>query len=504
MTDEPLIDDCLDQWEEWQLANPVRTFDEFAQLRFQNLSEVFIQQIRSKVNLLAAIDRHLTPPSTSAKSDLSTPGLPPHRQPSRWSEGMEPVPGYRLVRLLGRGGSGEAWSATGPGGVEVAFKFVATDGRLAKSEQRAMELMKSVRHPNLLSVSGTWELSGYFVILTELADGTLSDVLRKSQQQGLPGIPRADLVRYMQEAANGLDYLNSEQPGKPPIAHRDVKPQNLFMMGGSVKVGDLGLARSVHNIETSHTGHMTLAFASPEFLRDKTSIYSDQYSLAVTYYCLRTGKLLFDGSMAAIMDGHLRGEPDLSAISDEEQPVLTRALSKEPGARWPSCGDFAEALKASLANPPRSGHPPSSGTRMIDAKWQSLGGCNSFLGAATESKGVCPDGIGLYAHFVGGSIHWHPDFGAFETHGDIGKTWATMGWENSWLGYPSSDEQDLWSGTLDFGEPKTEESHWLGRISHFAKGALLWEPNQGVRAYRRESGSAGVKYLRVVEQPKKS
>jgi uncharacterized protein with LGFP repeats len=55
----------------------------------------------------------------------------------------------------------------------------------------------------------------------------------------------------------------------------------------------------------------------------------------------------------------------------------------------------------------------------IAAKWLALGGNSSFLGTFTGRCGVCPDGRGAYAHFADGSIYWHPDVGAFETHGAI-------------------------------------------------------------------------------------
>src|SRR5207249_4003660 len=65
--------------------------------------------------------------------------------------GLEPVPGYRLVRRLGGGGYGEVWQADGPGGFPVALKFVRLGGTAAPVERRALDLLRGVRHSNLLA-----------------------------------------------------------------------------------------------------------------------------------------------------------------------------------------------------------------------------------------------------------------------------------------------------------------------------------------------------------------
>jgi formylglycine-generating enzyme required for sulfatase activity len=296
-----------------------------------------------------------TPPSDKSSDPAVTPAaLPDTAAPPsvtnptggtagrlRLEAGAEPAPGFTLVQCLGRGGFGEVWKATGPGGFPVAMKFIPLGEQAGAVELRALALMKDARHANLLGQFGAWKRNGVLIVAMELADRTLSDRLREAVREGLPGIPRAELLDYLQEAAKGLDHLNGLG-----VQHRDVKPQNLLLVGGSVKVADFGLAKVLEQSRVSHTGAMTPAYAAPEFLRKEVSAHSDQYSLAVSYCQLRGGRLPFTGDQAQMVTGHLMFPPDLTMLPAAERPALAKALAKKPEGRWPSCRAFAEAVAA--------------------------------------------------------------------------------------------------------------------------------------------------------------
>ena len=105
---------------------------------------------------------------------------------------------------------------------------------------------------------------------------------------------------------------------------------------------------------------------------------------------------------------------------------------------------------------------------------------SALLGEPLHEERACPDGVGRYRTYRNGSIHWHPDTGAWETHGAIRGVWAELGWENGFLGYPTSDESDF--SNFDYivgvlGDPymeETPEPRILGRKSFFQGGCVVW------------------------------
>ena len=302
---------------------------------------------------------------------------------SKYGPGDEPIPGsgYRLVSFLGRGGFGKVWKALAPGGTEVAVKIIRLGNRQGRKEFRALQLVKLIRHANLLPIHGFWLKAADGSVLSDstvnaadrataaitatatllpepsphtpdelfivmgLGDKSVFDRLEECRDQGLPGIPQEELLGYMQDCAEALDFLNrpvlDPNKARPAIQHCDIKPHNLLIVAGHVQIGDFGLARMQEDGRaTSVAGSM--AYAAPECLiENQPTLATDQYSLAITYYELKTGKLPFGKeSLGAILEAKREAKLDFSGLPEAEQDVLRRQRSgirpgvSPPAANW--------------------------------------------------------------------------------------------------------------------------------------------------------------------------
>jgi serine/threonine protein kinase len=319
--------------------------------------------------------------------------------------GTEPLPGYRLLEPLGRGGFGEVWKCEAPGGLWKAIKFVRGNASgqgkkedSASVEFQAIQCIKNVRHPFVLSIDRVEMLDGELVLVMELADRNLADRFAECRAAGHPGIDRDELLRYMTEAAEALDLINFQHG----LQHLDVKPANLFVVSGHIKVADFGLVNKVKEGGAGalqKQGGLTPSYVAPELLRGQMSHHSDQYSLAIVYQELLTGTFPFSGeNPSSVMLAHLSMEPDLSALSDADRLWVGRALAKEPERRFPSCLQFIRALVSGMdteADGRRGGPRPlrPSGIQPNPARPSSVSGArpahpvSSLSSAAQQTVG---------------------------------------------------------------------------------------------------------------------
>ena len=160
----------------------------------------------------------------------------------------------------------------------------------------------------------------------------------------------------MRDAAEALDYLAQQYS----LQHLDIKPENLLLVGGRVKVADFGQVKDLQNVKESMISGLTPVYAAPELFDGAPGFRSDQYSLAIVYQEMLTGALPFGGRSAAQLAAqHLHGRPQIESLPASDQPAIARALSKNPEQRFRACCDMVAALFE--VTPNRSCLPASGG-----------------------------------------------------------------------------------------------------------------------------------------------
>ena len=148
-----------------------------------------------------------------------------------------------------------------------------------------------------------------------------------------------------------------------------------------------------------------------------------------------------------------------------ERSVLGYPTS-DPGVARDGVSTYGNFQQGTIFNSPQYGVKYVVG--QIYQKWAYYGYDNGFLGKPVTDELVTPDGIGRLNHFEGGSVYWSPTTGAHSVQGLIRERWQQLGWERSYLGYPTSDEYGIANG----------------RRTDFQHGYIIWTPATGVRDYR--------------------
>lgn len=285
---------------------------------------------------------------------------PPDAKPYRMQAGAEPLPGYTLTQPLGQGGFGEVWQCEAPGGLQKAIKFVfaeedaiGPEGNCLRQEYEAFQHIKSIRHPFLLTLERVELNLNALVMVMELADEHLMDRFNSYRMAGHFGIPRDDLLGYLADAAEALDFMNVRHG----LQHLDVKPANLFLVAEHVKVGDYGLVSRLQGDEDGKRAGrgLTPRYCAPEVARGEINPRSDQYSLALVYQELLTGTFAFQSkSVAHMLFQHATAEPNLSGLPAGDRAAVQQALAKKAADRYASCSEFIHTLMAAGGTVPRA------------------------------------------------------------------------------------------------------------------------------------------------------
>lgn len=266
---------------------------------------------------------------------------------------------YEMIRPIGSGGMGTVWRARDRSlGREVAVKLLheglASDTAFAERFRREARSAAGLAHPNIVTVYDSGEdatggpAAGERIpfIVMELVEGTS---LRARLQDGPLSVREA--VRLARAVLSALGHAHGRG-----LVHRDMKPGNVLLAGGDVKVVDFGIAKAAdESSDLTRTGALlgTAAFLSPEQASGHPATpASDLYALGCLLYNCLVGTPPFDGdSPVAVALRHTRDpvppirsrRPEVPEALDR---VVMRALEKEPSRRFPSAAEMDAALAA--------------------------------------------------------------------------------------------------------------------------------------------------------------
>jgi WNK lysine deficient protein kinase len=186
-------------------------------------------------------------------------------------------------------------------GREVAWNAVIvniTDENSIKKIKAEIEILKPLKHPNIISFIFCFfnDTKNEIVFITELfSGGSLSKYLLEFKY------PRLRLVKlWCQEILKGLKYLHEY---KPPIIHRDIKCDNIFINKntGEVKIGDLGLSIILKDTEYAEQFCGTIEYCSPEVYQKKYGVKCDIYSFGMSMIEMITGEKPYSECKGQIM-----------------------------------------------------------------------------------------------------------------------------------------------------------------------------------------------------------
>jgi hypothetical protein len=273
----------------------------------------------------------------------------------------QPVPGYEMVKVLGRGGMGCVMlSREEKTGRAVAIKTllpeIAVSEKALNRFMREIDVAAALKHPNIVAFLDRGSNNGVVYLVTEFIDGV--DAARFASNRG-GRLPYPEAIMIITQALDALAYAHSEG-----FIHRDIKDHNIMVSGSwpnlTAKLTDFGLAKSFSQSGMSGmtmAGEMagTLAYMPPEQIRNFRDVRptSDIYSMGMTAYSLLNGDTALNVGPKASMADMIKAIFEQPAIPLRQRTpdippqiaeIIDLALAKDPARRWQSAAAMRNAL----------------------------------------------------------------------------------------------------------------------------------------------------------------
>lgn len=264
---------------------------------------------------------------------------------------------YQIDKKIGAGGMGTVFLARDTELKRiVALKVLPRDKAenpiLVRRFRAEAQAAAQLRHPNIVAVYDSGEADGYLYIAMEYVEGR--DLFEMVSRRGTVPVRRS--IEVIKQVAAALQHAYEQN-----IVHRDIKPSNLLIRrDGTVKLTDLGLARSVDdtletNITRAGTTVGTVDYMAPEQARNSklADIRSDLYSLGCTWFQMLTGSPPYpDGSVTNKLQAHaIKPIPDPRIknpqVTEGLTAVIARLMAKKPEDRYQTPADLLHDLEHS-------------------------------------------------------------------------------------------------------------------------------------------------------------
>ena len=259
-------------------------------------------------------------------------------------------PRYVIDRLLGQGGMSNLYIAndlTQGNAVRVIKEMTARYADPKEQQQaedlfmREAQLLATLNHPHIPKVYDKFRFQGKYYLSMDYCPG--DDLGKIIQDRGT--IDEKDASAWGAQMATVLYYLHRQNP---PIVFRDVKPSNIMIVNGQVKLIDFGIARLFTSAKKGDTMRIgSPGYAPPEQYSGQTDPRSDIYALGVTLHHAVTG---FDPTISQTPFLIPPARSLNPKVSPEMEALILRATQLDPDKRYDTCLEMKRDLQVVMRN----------------------------------------------------------------------------------------------------------------------------------------------------------